>query len=135
MNSNSELLNQLKKASSGLQFMSESDCPFEVFLWELPQNAAITHEVILEQTGHPSDTVVEVVDLDSFFAVATTEQDWYEQEERETVKRFQNLVETLKNNLTDIQVYRLGATEIDVYIVGKTPEGNFAGISTKVVET
>jgi hypothetical protein len=135
MNSNSELLDQLKKASSGLQFMSESDYPFEVFLWDLPDNAAITPEKILEQTGHPSDTVVEIVDLDSFLAGATTEQDWYEQEERETVKRFQNLVEMLKNSLTDIQVYRLGTTEIDVYIVGKTQEGNFAGLSTKVVET
>jgi hypothetical protein len=32
-------------------------------------------------------------------------------------------------------VYRLGTVEIDVYIAGKTPSGDLAGVSTKVVET
>jgi hypothetical protein len=60
---------------------------------------------------------------------------WYEQGEQQTAKKFQNLVETLKSHLTDIKVYRLGTTTIDVYIVGKTPSGDLAGLSTKVVET
>ncbi len=134
-NTNLSIIEKLKKASDGLLFMSESDYPFGAFFWEASENTAITPEKILQQTGHPADTPIEAVDLDAFFAVATTEQDWYEQEERETLKRFQNLVETLKNNLTDIKVYRVGTTTIDVYIVGKTPSGDLAGLSTKVVET
>ena len=132
---NSKLRDQLQKASDGLVFISESDYPFEVFLWEASGSLVNTPETVLHHTGHPIDTPVEVVDIDSFFAMSTAEQDWYEQGEQQTAKKFQNLVETLKSHLTDIKVYRLGTTTIDVYIVGKTPSGDLAGLSTKVVET
>ena len=36
--------------------------------------------------------------VDEFFAIATQEEDWYDEEERETAKRFQNLVSVLKQN-------------------------------------
>jgi hypothetical protein len=133
-NTNSELRYKLQKASDGLLLMSESDYPFEVFLWEAGC-LVITPETILQKTGHPVDTPVEVVDIDSFFAVATAEQEWHNPEERETSKRFQALVETLRRNLNETKVYRLGERSIDVYIVGTTPTGDYAGLSTKVVET
>jgi hypothetical protein len=132
---NSQLREQLQQACDGLLLISESDYPFEVFLWEASGSMVITPETILQKTGHPVDTPAEVVDIESFFAVATTEQEWHNPEERETVKKFQMLVETLKSHLSDIQVYRLGERSIDVYIAGKTSEGDLAGLSTKVVET
>jgi len=73
--------------------------------------------------------------VDEFFAIATAEEDWHEEEKRETVKRFQNLVSVLKQNLSLLQVYRVGSTDIDAYIVGVTPGGGLAGLSTKLVET
>ncbi|MBW4429364.1 MAG: nuclease A inhibitor family protein [Nostoc desertorum CM1-VF14] len=130
---NSEILDQLKLASDGLLFMSESEYPFEVFLWE--DIAPVTPQKVIQQTNHPQNTPVEIVGVDDFFQVATTEEDWHEEEEKETVKRFQTLVQTLKENLSNLQVYRLGNKEVDAYIVGQTPTGNLAGISTKVVET
>ncbi|HEY9302532.1 MAG TPA: nuclease A inhibitor family protein [Phormidium sp.] len=128
-----DIVNQLKLASDGLQCMSESDYPFEVFQWEGQE--PVTAQTVIQQTGHTPNTQVEVVQLDEFFRNATQEQDWHNDEEKEVVKRYQSLVETLKQSLSDIQVYRLGTVEIDVYIVGKTPSGNLAGLSTKVVET
>jgi hypothetical protein len=127
-----DIVDKLKQASDGLLCMSESDYPFEVFHWEAQEPTA---ETVIQQTNHTLDTPVEVVQLDDFFQNATQEQDWHNEEERKTVKRYQALVETLKTNLSDIQVYRLGTTEIDVYIVGKTPSGDLAGLSTKLVET
>jgi hypothetical protein len=127
-----DIVNQLKQASDGLQCMSEADYPFETFQWEAQKPAA---ETVIQQTNHKPDTPVEVVSLDDFFQNATQEQDWHNEEEKETVKRYQALVETLKTNLSDIQVYRLGNVEMDTYIVGKTPSGDLAGLSTKVVET
>ncbi|MDZ8236629.1 MAG: nuclease A inhibitor family protein, partial [Nostoc sp. ChiQUE01a] len=56
-------------------------------------------------------------------------------EEKASVNKFQALVQTLKENLSNLQVYRLGHKEVDVYIVGQTPTVNLAGISTQVVET
>jgi hypothetical protein len=130
---NSEILEQLRTAADSLLMMSESEYPFEVFLWE--GIAPATPEKVVQQTHHPQDTPVEIVGVDDFFQVATTEEDWHEEEEKATVKRFQTLVQTLKENLNNLQVYRLGHKEVDAYIVGQTPTGNLAGISTKVVET
>lgn len=131
----SALLDKLKSASDGLQFMSEADYPFEVIYWEGLGQAPLTTETVLQQTGHAADTLIEVVPLDDFFQNATQEQDWYGPEEKQTAQRYRELVETLKMNLCDIQVFRLGTTEIDVYILGRTLEGTVAGLQTKAVET
>lgn len=128
-----EIVDQLKLASEGLLFMSESEYPFEVFLWSA--TAPATPEKVLQQTNHPQDTPLEVVEVDDFFRVATTEEDWHGDEEKEMVVKFRALVDTIKANLNNPQVYRLGKIEIDAYIVGETPTGNLAGLSTKVVET
>jgi hypothetical protein len=53
---------------------------------------------LLATTNHPPDAPVEVVSVDEFFAHATQEEDWHDEEERETVQRFQNLVSVLKQN-------------------------------------
>jgi coproporphyrinogen III oxidase-like Fe-S oxidoreductase len=67
-----------------------------------------------------------------YCSVASAQAD---EEERETAKRLQNLVSILKQNLSQQQVYRVGSTDIDTYIVGGTPSGGLAGLSTKRVET
>lgn len=115
--------------------MSEADYPFEVILWEGQGREPLTNEKLIQQTGHAPDTPVEAVQLDDFFRNATIEQEWYTPEERQTAQRHRELVETLRTNLSDIQVFRRGTTFIDIYIVGKTPSGDLAGLSTKVVET
>ncbi|MCP6761907.1 MAG: nuclease A inhibitor family protein [Fischerella sp. CENA71] len=127
------IVDQLKSAADGLFMMSESEYPLEVFLWET--KAPATPEKVLQQTNHSPDTPVKVVGVDDFFSVATTEEDWHGEEEKETVAKFQALVQTIKDNLNNPQVYRVGEIEIDVYVVGETPAGNLAGVSTKVVET
>jgi Nuclease A inhibitor-like protein len=132
MTSKDGILDTLKQASEGLFYSSESDYPFEVFSWPtIPQ----TPEQVVSQTGHPKNTPIQTVDFDKFFAQVTQEKDWYGPEEKATVAKYLQLVETLKSSLKDIQVYRVGETESDVYVGGKTSEGTFAGISTKVVET
>ncbi|MDM9580150.1 nuclease A inhibitor family protein [Nostoc sp. GT001] len=130
---NSEILEQLKQASDGLLMMSEFECPLEAFLWSATPPA--TPEKVIQQTNHPQDTPIKIVGVDDFFQVATTEEDWHEGEEKATVKRFKTLVQELKRNLSNLQVYRLSSKEIDVYVVGQTPAGNLAGIFTKIVET
>jgi len=134
-NSDSKIIDTLKKAADGLLCMSESDYPFEVFLWESLGKEELTTEKLLEQTNHPKDTPVEVEDCDYFFETATQEQDWHGPEEKETVKKYQNLFKTLKECLTDLKVYRVGTINIDVYIVGISPSRNLTGLSTKLVET
>jgi len=135
MNNNAEVTDQLKQVSSGLLCMSESEYPFECFQWKLPEQQTLTPEKVLQETGNSPDTPIEVIGIDDFFEVATTEQEWHNLEEKETVQKYKHLLEFLKQNLKDIKVYRLGSRKIDVYIVGKTPSGDWAGLSTQVVET
>ncbi|RCJ27276.1 nuclease [Nostoc sp. ATCC 43529] len=131
---NSQILDQLRTAADGLLMMSESEYPFEAFLWS-DVATPTTPQKVVQQTGHSQDTPIKIVGVEDFFQVATTEEDWHEEEEKTTVKRFQTLVQTLKENLSNLQVYRLGEIEIDVYVIGQTPSGDSIGLSTKVVET
>lgn len=124
---------QLTQASEGLLFLSETDAPFEVIHWQV--QGELTPAKLLQLTGHSPDAPVEMLTVDDFFAIAIQEEDWHDQDERKTVQRFQNLVSVLKQNLSNIQVYRVGSVSIDAYIVGVTDGCDSAGLSTKLVET
>jgi|SRR6476661_1183722 len=124
---------KLKQASNGLLFLSETGAPFEVINWQT--QGELTPAKLLQLTNHPPDAPLKMLAVDDFFAIATQEEDWHDEEERETVKLFQNLVSVLKQNLSQLQVFRVGSINIDVYIVGVTPSGDWRGLSTKLVET
>lgn len=130
-----DITEKLKQASDDLLMMSESDYPFEVFLWTGQGKESLTNQKLLQLTSHSQDTPIETVDLDYFFRNCAEEKDWQDETQKQNVQKFQSLVKILKDNLIDIKVYRLGTVSIDVYIVGKTISGDLAGISTKVVET
>ncbi|MDZ7962906.1 MAG: nuclease A inhibitor family protein [Aulosira sp. DedQUE10] len=132
-NTNSEIIAILKQASEGLLFMSESEYPILVFLWS--GMARLTPEKVVQQTDYSPDTPIKVIAVDDFFRMATKEEDWHSPKEQETVKKFQNLVQVIKANLSNPQVYRLGSKEVNVYILGTTPSSDLAGLSTKIVET
>lgn len=128
-----QLLNQLEKATDGLLFMSESDYPLTPFVWD-KQTGAPASETILKLTNHPADMPVETESLDTFFRNAVR-TDLYPPDKQDIPERFQKLVTLLKEHLADIKVFRLGTISIDVYVVGKTKSGAWAGVATKVIET
>jgi len=121
----------LTQASQALLMPSESEYPFEVFVWE---DVKLTPQKILELTNYPPATLIEEVELDYFFRNVAGEKDWHDEIQKENVAKFQNLVQVIKDNLADIRVYRIGTIEVNVYIVGKTNDG-LAGLATKVIET
>lgn len=125
------LLIQLKEASQGLVYLSESESSFEVFIWEGQASDGLTPEQVAQQTGHPADASVQVMELSEFFKPTSG---WFGLEEQEIADRFKTLENTLASNLTNIKVYRVGHIEIDVYIVGQHAN-DLIGISTKVIET
>ena len=121
----------LTQASQGLLMPSESEYPFEVFVWK---DVELTPQKILELTNYPPATSIEQVELDYLFRNVATEKDWHDEIQRENVAKFQNLVQVVKGNLAELRVYRIGTIEVSVYIVGKTNDG-VAGLATKVIET
>jgi hypothetical protein len=55
-------------------------------------------------------------------------------EEKPEARRFQELVQALKDNLADVKVFLAGETEKGVFIVGRSGDC-WAGLKTKVVQT
>ena len=129
----SGVVEALKKASAGLLFPFETDAPFEPFEW-VGQEGKPDKARVLELAGLPANTPVKTKSLDAFFRDATQEQDWMDDEEKAEARRFQQLVQALKDNLSDVKVFLAGGAESDAYIVGRTSSG-WAGLKTKVVQT
>ncbi|WP_331000611.1 nuclease A inhibitor family protein [Nostoc sp. NZL] len=58
-----EIIEKLKPVSESLLMMSESEYPFEVFLWSNQAQEPLTNQKILQLTEHPQETSVEEVEL------------------------------------------------------------------------
>jgi hypothetical protein len=129
------VLARLEEAAKGLSFQSESDYPIEPFLIRTSGNEPITPALVLKAMKQALDAPVKTGAIEEFFATATEEQDWHNEAERQTTRRFQELVKVLQENLSDLQVFKVGKVERDVYVVGRTPAGALAGVKTKVVQT
>ncbi len=131
MNNDQELLAGLKDATNGLLFMSESDYPIEIVSWDV----AITPELLRQKAATAADAPVEEQSLADFFSVAAGEQEWKNESQLATAKKYQALIQLLNDNLEGIRVYWIGRINMAVYVVGKSGSGRSIGVSTRVVET
>ena len=125
-----EITDRLSTLAKDLLFPSESEFPLEPFVWE---SATLTTETILERSQKPSDTAIESITLEDFFAPVVTDEDWFEAEDRQVAQRFRDLQAAIAT-LENVQVFRLGKIEIDVYIVGAIGP-DLIGLKTTVIET
>jgi hypothetical protein len=118
------VLDALQKASKGLVFVSETEAELKPFAWK--DGDELTQEHLLQLTGSAQGTPVETMSLDNFFRAVP----------KEDKAKFQKLTRVLQEQLSAVKVYKLGdEAEKAVYIAGKTPEGQWAGLQTTVVET
>src|SRR5215216_889446 len=99
-----QLFDELREATRGLTFMSESDYPFDVFRWEVAES---TPEFLRGVAGQGADAPVETRTAAEFFRVAASEAEWKGAEELATARRFQSLLRLLEQNLSDLMVFRV----------------------------
>lgn len=135
MKTDEQVLAELEQAASGLQFMSESDYPFETIRWEAL--AEVTPEHLRAAAGG-SQGAAEIVteSVEDFFRAAASEPDWKSADDLATARRYQALVRVLGENLSGVRVHRVGDINTPVFIVGRNDStGNWLGLSTRVVET
>jgi hypothetical protein len=116
-----EILQSLKEKTAGVFFMSESDYPFEVVNWD---NIEPTEQFLLGIPSEYPSNVVEEADFGTFYEKYAARSPEY--------KPF---LDILRDNLTDLKVYRVGRVNIGIFIVGKSEEGAWLGVSTRSVET
>lgn len=112
-----KLVEKLRQHSQ-IGFRSDGDYSFTFFLWEVPGQETITIQNILEWGQYQTKTAYEVHDLSSYF-------------------RNPEDTAVYEENLTDTKLYLLSEGQddveagVDIYVIGKTPSGNFAGVSAQ----
>jgi hypothetical protein len=121
---NENVTKALKAASDGLSLPSESDEPIEPIGWD--KSGDLSEPDVLRLSGHKPGDHIETTTLDDIFRDALAGED---------APKFKSLIQTLKGSLSDLRAYRIGDVEKDVYIMGKTKDGKWAGLKSKVVET
>jgi hypothetical protein len=85
-----------------------------------------TPDKVLELAGAESGAAVEQTTLDDLLRTVP-------QEDR---PKFDALRQSLESQVSGVKVYKVGdEAEKQVYIVGKAPDGRWAGLKTTVVET
>jgi hypothetical protein len=112
-----QVLEQLKRATAGLLFMSESDYPFEVIHWEGLTD--LTHDFLCRLSGESEGCQVEEMEVENFLLA----------------EQYRNIVQLLLQNLADSKAYKVGRINMPVYVVGRSKRGNWLGVSTRVVQT
>lgn len=132
-----ELLDLLRKRTKGLLYMSEADFTLKPFLWEQEkvEAEALSAPTLAAYRNISEANKIEEVAFADFFASQTRDADWHGPEEKASAEGFRQLVQALETNLTDLKVFKVGDAKKEVYVVGRTAEGDFAGMTTKVVET
>ncbi|SOD82134.1 nuclease A inhibitor family protein [Spirosoma fluviale] len=118
-----------------LLYPSESDEAIEVVTCYLKQPDPLTVSQVKDWLTLPPSIYVDEMEEADFWEPVLTEQDWYEEEEKDRTAKFQKLKQVLESTLTVRQVFRVGETEIDVYLIGLQTDGERAGIKTKIIQT
>lgn len=116
-NDDAQILEQLKRATAGLLFMSESDYPFELIQWEGPPD--LTSEFLCRVSGEPAGCPVQELEVQDFL----------------TAERYRRLVDVITDNLVEPKAYKVGRINMPVYVVGRSAGGKWLGVSTRVVQT
>ena len=110
-------MERLSQAAAGLLFMSESDYPFELIQWEGPTEP--TTDFIRNVAGEAKDSPVQKLEVEQFLNSG----------------RYQRLLLALQHELSDLRAYKVGRINMPVYVVGRSREGSWLGVATRVVET
>lgn len=120
----------LQAAVAGLEYPSESDEPFDVFVWNATAadklSARLAREAVAAHVQ--AGRAIEEQPIEQFFGdLADSDQ----------AARFDQLRQIAYAQLRDPRVLRVGAGEVrvDVYLLGQTPTGDWAGVHTVSVET
>ncbi len=126
-------LDRLTALASGLVLVSESDHPLRVVdLGEAPEAELPS---LIRAAVSRADAGVQRVSLEAFFERATRAQPYHTDADRVIVERYRELVRFMTRDLSDARVYRVGEIEVDVYALGQSPQGEWLGVATKLIET
>jgi hypothetical protein len=118
------IVKELNAAAEGLLFPSETDAEIEAFAWP-GGDGPPTEAVVRASAKVAKDTPVQQTTLAALTRTIP----------KESREDFQPLLDLLAKRLSGTTVFKVGEVNMDVYIVGRTADGQYAGVKTEVVET
>jgi hypothetical protein len=124
-----------EELTNELYYPSESDEPVEYIEFTYQADSPLTVSQVKNLLLIPADIFVEEIPENEFWEPVLTDQDWFGEEEKAVLSRFKELQQEVERQLTDRQIFRGGRIEIDVFLLGRKPDGSWAGLKTRVVET
>jgi hypothetical protein len=133
--SKDQLEKELKPLYDGLLMRSETDNPFEFYYFENTQHLPLNSNTVASLAGKSNGAEIKTEQLDQFFRNMVRVYPEDGEERKQEVERYKQLQQKLYDLLQDVQVFKADEISITAYILGKTPEGDFAGLRTIVVET
>ena len=134
-NPNLELLNQIKLATEGLVCSSESEHPYEIFLWETAYLGEFNLEDLLKAFKH-----LEEIDKDKFINSGFSNLEWLEyvtydprEDKQDNVSQsFCHILAKLSPYLSNVKLLVNVHSCRDIYVLlAQTPSNDWLGISTK----
>lgn len=128
-----QIVAALKAATKGLSFPSESDEPIDVVEW--PASGKLDEATIVKLGEEDPRVKVKRITIDELFGNLIASDPDDSVEDRKQATNFMHVVDVLKANLTDINVFRVGQVELNYYVVGTTKAGTWAGIVAPATET
>jgi len=131
--STDQALVQLADLASGLWFISESDHALRVVRLGVVTEAELPSAICAQLSR--VDAPVQCVALATFFERATRSQPYHTAADRAVAERYRKLVGFLSHELATARVYRIGEIEVDVYALGRSLQGEWLGVATKLIET
>jgi hypothetical protein len=84
--------------------------------------------------GEGKNTTVDESDFDDTFA-QLSQSDPGDPDSVAQAAQFAALGNALKSQLTDLHVFKVGDIDRDLLVLGRTPDGKWAGVMSSVVET
>ncbi|WP_041343517.1 nuclease A inhibitor family protein [Runella slithyformis] len=118
-----------------LLYPSESDEPIEWFSFNANIKDDLSAADVEFYLGYPPSVTSEEIPVENFWSPLLTVEEWYGDDERAQVERFQSAKQLLETNLKKIKAFRVGQIEIDLYLIGQLNEKEWGGLKTKLVET
>ena len=123
---------QLSPLLAGLFFLSESEAPLNLVSYPKPAGALPNPE-LLTILGEPAMAPVQVVELPYFLRNHTLPAGVLG--DAALAARFQALQDVMTQQLSSVQVYRVGGgPQVHAYALGET-EGQLVGFKTVLIET
>ena len=133
--SSEELFQTIQETVADLLWLSESDSPITVQMWENAFPRGFSKPEFWTLSQQDPEQRYQKTTLEKFLRPAVTPQSWHGEEERLECQKFQALQTLLNESFDNIRVLKLGEVCLDIFILGQHPDGPWIVIHTQSVES